>query len=136
MTFKPEPLSTTTWPAICALLIPAIDRGGDTSVAELIDELLSGHAQLWVKRDDDGPVAAAVTTLHTDRTVHCQLLGGKGIHRWADELIESVAAVARPVGVEAFSIHGRVGWERLLGKRGWRKKAVVMEFSLGGDSVD
>jgi len=133
MTFCPEPLDPATWPAICALLRPAIERGGDTTIPELIDELLSGHAQLWVKRDDAGPVAAAVTTLHTDRTVHCQLLGGHGIHDWVDDLIASVEAVARPVGVEAFTIEGRVGWERFLGRRGWRKKKVVMELMLGGD---
>lgn len=133
MMFKPEPLDPATWPQIHALLLPAIEHGGDTTTHELIDQLLSGHAQLWVKREDGDPIAVAVTTLHTDRTVHCQLLGGKGLAMWMDELIAAVAKVARPVGVVAFTINGRVGWERLLGARGWRKKAVVMELTLGND---
>jgi|GEM_PF-3162707 len=134
MTFNPEPLDTRTWPEIHTLLAPAIERGGDTTTHELIDDLLSGRAILWVKRNGGEPIAAAVTTLHTDRTVHCQLFGGLGSLGCIDELIDVVAERARPIGVEAITIQGRVGWERVLGARGWRKKQVVMERVIGGPS--
>jgi len=135
MTFQPEPVDPHTWPAVHALLAPAIDRGGDTTTHELIDDLLAGKAILWVKRHDGNPIAAAVTTLHTDRTVHCQLFGGLGSLGCIDELIDIVAERARPIGVEAITIQGRVGWERVLGARGWRKKQVVMERVIGGPCV-
>ena len=122
----PDPVH---WPAIHRLLAPAIAHGGDTDAIELIDELLAGRAQLWVKRTASVPIAAAVTTI-TGNTLHCQLLGGTGMHDWLDELIATVAAKARPDGIMRFTMDGRPGWERMLTAKGWKKRRVVMEVDL------
>lgn len=133
MSFKPEPIAATTWPAIFAVLKPAIEHGNDATVASLIDDLLAGNAQLWVKRENEGPVAVAVSELvRTPRgyVVHGRLLAGRGMARWVDELITCIAEHARYVGAVGISITGRKGWVRVLGSRGWSERAVVMECTL------
>jgi hypothetical protein len=135
MSFVRETLSPTTWPAIYALLDPAIRRGGDTDARELIDELLADRAQLWVKRDNGAPVAAAVTTIHDDGELNCQLLGGKGLSDWVDSLIATVAALV-PGNITKFVETGRKGWVRFLEPRGWKHVETlpdgraVMELTL------
>lgn len=130
MTFAFEFPTVETWPAIHALLAPAIEHGGDTTAEEVIDELLGNRAQLWAKREDGAPVAVAVTTIHEDGTLNCQLLGGEGMGVWVDDLISTVAEKAKPLGIHHFEMTGRIGWERVLKAKGWRKKKVVMELAL------
>lgn len=130
MTFRPEPVSIDTWPAIYALLRPAMERGGETTAPELIDELLASRAQLWVLRTEGGDPKAVGVTERFGSILHCHLLGGEGVADWIDDLFESVAAYARPVGIERLTLEGRVGWERILSPRGWKKRSVVMEISL------
>lgn len=136
MTFARERINTLTWPAIHALLAPAIARGGDTDAHELIDELLADRAQLWVGRRHGLPYAAAVTTIHDDKTLNCQLLGGAGMVAWVDALIATVAHHARPLGITHFTETGRPGWRRLLLPKGWEyvghdaSGQVIMELEL------
>ncbi len=130
MTFTPEPICSDSWPTIHALLRPALDHDGEGSVADLIDDLLANRSQLWVQRTKGGDPISAAVTQRFGPVLHCHLLGGAGLPEVADDLIASTAASARPVGIEMFTIQGRAGWERVLGARGWRKKAVIMEADL------
>lgn len=130
MTFRPEQISPETWPAVFALLRPAIERDGEWTAQDLIDALLDKRAQLWVLRTEGGDPKAAGVTERYGSLLHCHLLGGEGVEAWIDDLFETVAGYARPVGIEKFTLEGRLGWERVLGRRGWKKRAVVMEISL------
>jgi hypothetical protein len=138
MTFAPEPIHADTWPAIFAILKPAIERSGDATVASLIDDLLSHEAQLWVKRSEGGdPIAAAVSEL--ERTprgllVHGRLLAGKGMAHWVDDLIACIAEHGKYVGAIGIKISGRKGWVRVLSARGWRVRDYVMETRFEGAS--
>lgn len=131
MTFAPENIHPGTWPALHALLAPAIKHGNDSTVAELIDELLAHTAQLWVKRTKGGdPIAVAVSELvptPSGPLVHGRLLAGRGMALWVDELIACISDHGRYVGAIGISITGRKGWVRVLGKRGWKERAVTME---------
>lgn len=133
MTFRPEMIHPDTWPAIFGVLKPAIERGADATVPELIDDLLVGNAQLWVLREGGDPKAVAVTELALTplgRVVHGRLLGGKGMARWVDNLIDCIVSHAVVIGAVEIRIIGRMGWERVLGARGWQRSAVVMSMAL------
>lgn len=124
--FTPERIDPSTWPPIFRLLEPAMQRCGSTAI-ELVDELVSGTAQLWVLRKGGDPVAAAVSELlpsPSGMVVHGRLLAGGHV----DEAVETVTHHAREVGAVAVRIEGRRGWERRL--KGWRRAAVVMELPL------
>lgn len=134
MTFAPEVINADTWPAIFALLKPAIELGGDATVAELIDDLIANNAQLWVKRSEGGdPIAAGVSELvKTPRgyMVHGRLLAGRDMVNWLDELIACIAEHAGYVGAVGISLTGRRGWVRVLRNRGFATRAIVLERAL------
>lgn len=132
--FAPERIAVETWPAIHALLAPAMARAG-YSAAELIDQLLASEAQLWVLRNEKGgdPVAAAVSDL--ERTpdgliVHVRLTGGHGMAEWIDGAVDCIRAHVRAVGATGARLEGRDGWERVLASKGWKRRAVVMELAF------
>lgn len=130
--FAPERIDTATWPAIFAVLQPGIARG-DYTVAELVDELVDNTAQLWVLRKGGDPVAAAVSELvqtPLGLTVHGRLCAGRGMASWVDDLIGCIRAHAEQVGAHEITVDGRFGWARVLGARGWKRKAITMALPL------
>jgi hypothetical protein len=124
MTFIREPIHIDTWPAIHALIAPALDLTGE-NVSSLIDLLLSGQNQLWVLREGGDPTAAAVSE-DDGETLCIRLMGGKDIVRWIGDAVNTIR-------LEAHGKHVRVevvpGLERVLRERGFRKSKVVMELS-------
>ena len=132
--FQPEPIDQATWPKVYEVIAPAIARA-DFTVPELIDELLAQTAQLWVLRKGGDPIAVAVTELVQSpkgRFVHGRLLAGHGMDEWVDDLIACMRRYANASNATRILIEGRDGWERVLGNRGWRRSAVVMELALEG----
>lgn len=129
---RAEPIDPATWPGIYALLEPAIEQS-DTTARGLIDDLLAGDAQLWTWRDPElrGACITELIDGPRGRSLHCSLLAGHDFEEWADQLIEGILIQARPLGVQSVTVEGRLGWERALGKRGWKRKAVIMELRLG-----
>lgn len=137
MTWAPETIHIDTWPQIYAVIEPAIRRG-DFTVAELIDELISCSAQLWVLRKGGDPVAAAVSELDSTPSgpfVHVRLLSGKGMASWLDGLIECLTFHALNRGAVGISCEGRSGWERILGRRGWKRRSITMALAFEPEAV-
>jgi hypothetical protein len=129
MMFAPETLDVETWPAIYAVLAPALARSGET-VTEVIDELLTNTAQLWVMRKGGDPYAVGVSRLEETpkgRMVRAWLLAGPRMEDWIGDLILTVARKASDVGAVGFRLEGRPGWGPALRKRGFKTQAVVME---------
>lgn len=137
--FRPETIHIDTWPAIHALLAPAIAFSGDT-VASVIDDLISGEAILWVLRTKGGdPIAAAVSELEDTprgQFVHGRLLGGHGMAEWIDRLITDITAHGKDAHAKGIRIEGRIGWQRVLESKGWKRRAVVMETEFTKERVD
>lgn len=131
MTFARVPVTLAMWPDLYGMLSPAVARGGDTTPFELIDDLLADRAQLWVADQ-----AAAVTAIYPgEGIVHFQLLGGRNMKRWLDNLIEVVGNAARDRGLWRMRETGRKGWARVLAAKGWCEverdgDAVTMERAL------
>ncbi len=139
MMFRPETIHIDTWPAVHALLEPAIAFSGDT-VSAVIDDLLSGEAQLWVLRSKGGdPIAAAVSELEDTprgQFVHGRLLGGHGMAEWIDQLILDITAHGKAANAEGIRIEGRPGWERVLRAKGWHRQGVIMEIEFAKELSD
>lgn len=131
MTFIPEYPRLEDWRAIYAILQPAIDREGGVDLEDMVDCLLDGRKQLWVKRENSLPVAAAVTERFGD-TLHCHFAGGLGAKEWAPDLHASCASVAQGAGIHKLTIEARPGWEKLLSREGWKRKSIIMECEVCG----
>lgn len=98
------------------VLKEATDVEGDVTVAEVLDEVLAGRAQLW---PGDASVLVTQCVEHD---------GVRAIHAWLGGGILSELASMRP-GVEAFgramgarfaTIDGRPGWERFYRRYGYK----------------
>jgi hypothetical protein len=98
----------------------------DASVEELLAELSSSRAQLWL-----GERSAVVTELtgdREDRCLHIWLAGGdlKEILR----LRPGVEAWARGQGCRSVTIDGRPGWSRVLRRFGYRMSGCELKRKL------
>jgi hypothetical protein len=137
VTWAPETVHIDTWPQVYAVLEPAIRRS-DSTVTELIDELLDGTAQLWVMRKGGDPVAACVSELDSAPLgpfVHVRLVAGRGMNEWLDSLIECMTFHALKRGAVGISCEGRSGWERVLGHRGWKRRSITMALAFEPEAV-
>ena len=132
MSFAPETIHPDTWPAVHAVLAPALAVSGESPV-ELIDQLLDGTAQLWVLRKGGDPIAAAVSELVPSSPgliVHGRLLAGGHMAEWLDDIIDCITRHAAQAGAVGITIEGRPGWQRVLAAKGWKRSKVVMELAL------
>jgi hypothetical protein len=138
MAFAPEHIHADTWPPIFAVLRPAMLRAGYTST-ELIDDLLSGDAQLWVLRKGGDPIAAAVSQLVIEpegKIVKGHLLANPhGLRGAVEDAIACVTDHAKAMGAVGIEVTGRPGWLRRLKSKGWRQKAVTMRLDLVPEGV-
>lgn len=132
MTFAPERIHPSTWPAIFAVLEPGM-RHADYTASDLVNDLVDNLAQLWVLRKGGDPIAAAVSELvptPTGLVVHGRLCAGERMGEWVDDLIACIRAHAERVGATRIEIDGRSGWKRVLGRRGWGVARITMALPI------
>jgi hypothetical protein len=101
----------------------AIDRAeGTLTIDDVIHAIAEGRMHFW-----PGKNCAAVTELAVfprKRILNVTLAGGD-----MDEILDmipSFKAFGRALGCECVAVVGREGWERVLGRLGWKKAHVVL----------
>ena len=105
-------VSDDLWREAWLWLQPAVERGGEgVTEDELLSDIRSGMAQLWLVYRDGAMVAAAVTQVGGD-SLHFWLCGGFGCN-WRD-CVAQVMQFATERGIRKYTIDGRRGWQRVL----------------------
>lgn len=100
--------------------------GGTHTFDDVKQAIIEGRMQLW-----PGAKSAAVTEIiqyARKKVLHIFLAGGD-----MDELldmIDSATAWGRDQGCGGLTMSGRRGWERVLGKHGFRPVMIVMERDI------
>jgi hypothetical protein len=92
----------------------------------------SGHAQLWLIRDDAAIKGAVITQITTDaaRVAEVALVVGEDMESWL-HLIDDLEHWARREGcVAMIATAAREGWVRALKHQGWTSPGVLMERRL------
>jgi hypothetical protein len=87
--------------------------------------LRDGRAQAWV--NGDSIAITEIVIFPRKRSLHCFLAGGR-----MQDIIAMMPSAAQwgvANGCSDFTIAGRKGWQRVLGRYGWRPRMTVM----GGD---
>lgn len=102
----------------------------------LLELIEKGEAQVWAvhngQKNEKGAMAihAIATTQVVQhprlKTVRIQTLAGSGMREWIDVLIETLGAWGKEYGAQAIEFCGRIGWERVLEKRGFTEPRVFM----------
>jgi hypothetical protein len=80
------------------------------------------------------PVLGALTLgykqIKDETVVSFVHLGGREMHRWLDQMVGEVEALAKSQGATRSEIEGRPGWERATRHLGYRAARVVLHKVL------
>jgi hypothetical protein len=117
------------WNDVRHLLLPAIEWAGEKREADVIADLATGMAQLWIGEDEQVRCGVVTCLSRTARGLVCEiwLMGGRGRRDWL-HFISVIEDAARQRGCLSIELIGRKGWARLLPR--YRMKAVVLEKVL------
>jgi hypothetical protein len=76
-------------------------------------EIAAGRRWLWLVRDDNEVLAAALTQI-SGSTICILSLGGKNMERWLKPALDEFVTLSRKNAMTAIEIDGRHGWKRTL----------------------
>ena len=127
----PTRLIPAVWDEAATLLAPAIEMAaGRHSLSSTLDQLRSGHMQLFLAVKEDTPIAAAVTQVLEYPAASWLVVlfcGGKGLPEWGKDGIGAIEDWARRCGCSGVEVIGRVGWAMALG---YEKSASIIQKVL------
>lgn len=119
------------WPFIQRASVYAAFAPLDEEIVR--DRVANGLQQLWYVVDDEHSIVGAfLTEIYGDlsgKTLELGAIGGNDLDKWLHHL-DYVMKWGHNQGCERVVLVGRDGWERLLSKYGFKKRAVVLERSL------
>lgn len=120
---------TEIWPAVEPLLRPAMERGGEMPISDLLQALYQGRFVLWLAWSGDLDAAAVTEIADTTAGRVCVIVacGGRGRERWLP-LRHKLEWYARHEGCKRMRIYGRKGWARVLPD--YRVTRVILEKDI------
>lgn len=115
------------WPTVSASLAAVFEPVGYTE-GHVINELFQRHMQLWVA--DEFACITEISVLPRWKVCTVLFLAGHGVTRWFDDLMDVLEAWARENGCKYTACHGRPGWKKLGGARGYDVVATSLRKQL------
>ena len=103
-------------------------NGGRNTSADMLEAIKTNKVQLWAIHD--GAIHAVMTTeiiqYQQFSAVRIITVTGSDSEQWLDLLIETIGAWGKENGASAIEFVGRIGWEKVLTKRGFGGKQIFM----------
>ena len=119
--------------AVGPLFEPTLAREGDIRVIDLFREILSQRWQLWLAQDDEGIACACVTHIAVrplKKVVQILHVGGRNMERWLPRLADIETWSRLVIGAARVEIASRNGWEKILKRHGYQRRAVLLVKDL------
>lgn len=104
----------------------ALDHSRTHDFGDIVRGCFAGEYQLWPA--PKGCLVTEIATFPKRKLLHVFIAGGD-----MDEVLAIADAAmewGRAQGCEAMTMNGRMGWQRVLGKRGWESSFVTMERAI------
>lgn len=120
-------------PVVEDIMADFFKRFPDYSQYALEVDLQMKNKQLWLGGKDGRIFCAAITLIdNRPEAKVCVIWAAVGIDSTANyqPLMDLLIPWARQHGCDAIECNGRAGWERVLGKRGWKKSSTTMRMEL------
>ena len=118
------------WPNVKDDVQRALDDR--TTLEHIYQKLVEKKMQLWSIHD--GNIKAVMTTeiaiYDTYKAVRVVTLTGDCMDEWLDLLIDTITRWAKENGCDSFEFCGRTGWEKVLSKKGFGNKQIVMNKTI------
>lgn len=105
---------------------------GERDVSHVIEELLTGHKQLWLEEQDGEFIGTVVTqVIETPNKKICEItyLAGNGMINHLGD-IKEIEKWAVYNGCTDIHVIGRKGWERALKDQGYTQRYVTIGKTL------
>lgn len=117
------------WPVVSGLLDAAYDADDEPMPDDLLQWLEAGRGLLWIAVRGDEIVTAIITSLVMLRSgLACRVGATGGVDPgWNDAVRSAIEDYARAEGCKKVYLDGRVGWQRVLGRSGYRVVRVSLE---------
>ena len=126
MTAKPE-ISSLPPEEIILRAERALHHGGDTHEwSDVVDGLRDGRFQcFW---NDGGIIITEIYVYPKKRALHCFVVAGAmdAVLALQPKLVD----FAKKQNCSVMTATGRIGWERVLPRQGWRKMHSVMALEV------
>lgn len=131
----PTSFCPTEWPNVHDILEPVVERsGGRWTMADLLLALCMGDQQLWITKDANGEIVAALTSQIVDypskRMLAVQFLGGKQFDDWSHDLLSMLEAFAKDAGCHGVEAVGRFGFWPFFKSRDYKKSYCTYQREL------
>lgn len=124
------------WPQVADRLAAALAvAGGRWPLWAVLDELLAGHADLWIALHGDGAALGCAVTRPAQypgrRYLSVHAVAGERMEDWGGPMLEAIEEHARLIGCDGIEAAGRPGWARLAAARGWGAPTVLLAKEFG-----
>lgn len=110
---------------------------GEFSARSLVENLVAGHAQLWLHVEGRNVAAWAVTEIavYKDlKRLRFMLMGGKDMNDWLDD-IDYITAWSKQFGCSEVELWVRPGLRKKLEKFGFRKTYEVVTKRINNGAL-
>jgi hypothetical protein len=109
----------------------ALKHGDDMTLEDVKREVFDREIGLLVEENLNAVLGYRVVTTPTQKVLWILFLSGEDAKTWAGELEEIIAKIKKEVGADSIQASCRDGMAKRLGDRGWKRKEVIMEHSIG-----
>ena len=123
------------WDKVEPFFIKALKHNYEgTSINDVKNQALRKEIDIWFLLDDDNEVIGAMSTFLENRKkgMACcvYLISANSFKKNYKKWLHSLSSWAQNRGAQMLELHGRLGWEKLLKKDGFRKKAILLNMEL------
>jgi hypothetical protein len=131
----PKEMVPEVWPVIAPGLQKAVDRAaGRMTMENIANYIIEGKWQLWLYLKGGEYKALAITEITTCPTgmkiLNRVVCTGEDKELWEVLIPSTLEQFARVEGCKIFETVARPGWEKILGKQGFKKTHVFLEKEL------
>ena len=108
----------------------AVVRGHAISVADIARQHREGLCQVLVVMNERQTPQAAIALQRGLNNIHIWATGGHDMNEWLDDVLVAIRTLAQEQGADRLTLHGRVGWGKILKKHGWDVTAIEAETRI------
>ena len=119
------------FPNVKHLLEKALSySNGEWTIDDVYHNLLKLKTILWVTTDEEynihSALIAEVVQYPRKKIIRILLAGGKELDEWKKETTDAMVLWCKNIGANGLEVIGRKGWERALGKQGFKYAHTVL----------
>ena len=122
------------WPLIEQYMDGAAEYTyGRFKTADIYNDLIRGHQQLWIAYDEGDIYGVVVTELINYpqmRTLVMHFTGGRKLPKWKNEMLQLLQRFAKDNGCSVIESYGRPGWGRVFERDGYKARFVYYELPV------